>query len=57
MKKQNIYEIIEEDNLLENKWLNENERYLLSYLKGFNRKNLREWNRIGLIDFNVDLTN
>ena len=39
--------------LTDNVGLNEEEIYILSYLKGFNRKNLKEWNKKGLMDFSI----
>lgn len=46
--------ISEEDELkILSKQLDSRELYILEYLKGFDRKTLREWNKKGLIDFSV----
>jgi hypothetical protein len=55
MKKQTfqIEQSDEIDYLTDNVGLDDEEIYILSYLKGFNRKNLKEWNKKGLMDFSI----
>ena len=35
--------------------LDPREMYIIGFLKGFDRKILKEWNKKGLIDFSVNL--
>lgn len=53
MKKQHLdYEGKDELEILSEQ-LNPEEMYVLGYLKGFNRSNLKEWGKKGLMDFTV----
>lgn len=55
MKTQNLQsqEKNEIEYLKDNAGLDEREIYILSYLKGFNRKTLKEWNKKGFMDFSI----
>jgi len=53
MKKQYIeYEGKDELEILSEQ-LDPQEMYILGFLKGFNRNNLKEWGKKGLMDFSV----
>jgi hypothetical protein len=50
------YNFVEKDEieiLTDDLNLDPREMYVLGFLKGFDRKKLRDWNRKGLIDFSV----
>lgn len=52
MKKQYNYKGKGEIEILSEQ-LDPREMYILGYLKGFDRKTLKEWNKKGLMDFSV----
>jgi len=43
------------DILVEDLNMDSKEMYILGFLKGFDRGNLREWNKKGLMDFSVKI--
>lgn len=48
-------QILSEDEEIEilSKQLDSREMYILGFLKGFDRKQLKEWSKRGLMDFSV----